>query len=347
MAKSQAVSSSRSAVVVIDDDDDADDVRQNGKRRAVDTAKPAEPVRSAGEEAWLADQSRRRHPSGKPSRVDKSAMHPLRQPTSVRRSRPVTRQRTPDSDEQENVDVAPAHETVVLSDSASNATDNNSKRVRKSKASKAAQPAPKRLRKSKENDEPKSAPGSRPVSAKPSNSKAAPKAPKARPTASGRVASSDEDSVQVLPVVAEDPEDEIERSDADENHPASATLANGRRRLRNGTVEDDERSVTSVQSRDSDLIEIDVPAEALAAVSEDSEPTPGRLLKADRRTPLKAAKHSSPSKSTFKERLAQNSTPQFSKTFKGKARSSANTSIVSAIVANTTNPADSHSKATK
>ena len=333
MAKSQAASSSRSAVVVIDDDD-ANDVRQNGKRRAVDTAKPAEPARSAGEEAWLAEQARRRRPSGKPSSIDKSAMHPLRQPTSVRRSRPVTRQRTPGSDEQENVDVASARETVVLSDSASNATDNNSKRVRKSKASTAAQPAPKRLRKSKENDEPKSTTKSRPVSAKTSSSKAASKAPKARPSgrssASRRVASSDEDSVQVLPVVAEDPEDVVERSDAGEDHPASITFANGRRRLRNGTMEDDERSVTSVQSRDSDLVEIEQPAAALGAVSEDSEPTPGRLLKADKRTPLKAAKHSSPSKSTFKERLAQNSTPQFSKTFKGKARSSANSSIVSA-----------------
>lgn len=74
--------------------------------------------------------------------------------------------------------------------------------------------------------------------------------------------------------------------------------------------------------------------------SEDSESVveaePKRLLKADR-TPVKdgsrddlAGRSTGPRTGpSFVERLQANSTPQFSKTFKGKVRSSASTSIVS------------------
>lgn len=72
-------------------------------------------------------------------------------------------------------------------------------------------------------------------------------------------------------------------------------------------------------------------------VTEESEPEPKRLLKADR-TPVRrtAAQHEdnkSRSANTggpsFLERLKSNATPQFSKSFKGKVRSSASGSIVS------------------
>jgi hypothetical protein len=85
----------------------------------------------------------------------------------------------------------------------------------------------------------------------------------------------------------------------------------------------------------------EIPVERLptpeSLVTDESEAEPKRLLKADR-TPAKKAIPDKPntiqtprSGPSFIERLQANASPQYSKTFKGKARSSVSTSIVSYV----------------
>lgn len=113
------------------------------------------------------------------------------------------------------------------------------------------------------------------------------------------------------------------------------------------TAQSKTRNLSTKQQRDSAAMEVDgetdssierLPTPESLVTAEDSEAGAElkRLLKADR-TPVKKASADHPSTSSssavkgpsFLERLQSNSRPPFSKTFKGKVRSSTSTSIVS------------------